>query len=254
MGFLSGKRFLVMGMASSSSLAYGIARSCAREGAELAFTFQDDRLAKRVRKLADQLGSALCFPCNVSSDEQIDELFKELKTHWDTFDGVVHAIGFAPSEAISGDYFDGLSREAFRIAHDVSSYSFSALAKGAHLMIREGGSLLTLSFIGATRVMPSYNTMGLAKASLESSVKYLAKVLGAKGVRVNALSSAPIETIAASGLGEIECLLKNQKSQSFLKRDITIDDVGNAAAFLLSNLASGISGQVIYVDGGFSSA
>lgn len=254
MGFLKEKRLLITGMLTSSSLAYGIARACRREGAELAFTYRDADIAKRVRKLAATLDSELCVPCDVTDDSQIDDAFGRLAAHWSGFDGFVHAIGFAPPEAISGDLLSGLSREGFRTAHDISAYSFPAMAKAARGMLRPGSSLLTLSYIGAERTMPGYNTMGMAKASLESSVKYLAKALGPQEIRVNAISSAPIRTIAASGLGCIGELLENQAAFAPLKREIGIDDVGNAAAFLLSDLAGGITSQIVYVDGGFNHA
>jgi enoyl-[acyl-carrier protein] reductase I len=253
MGFLAGKRILITGVLSSSSLAFGIAQACFREGAELAFTYQKEGVARRVQKIAAQFNSNLCFPCDVSSDEQIHDLFEQLGSQWPSLDGLVHSIGFAPPEAISGDFLTGLSRESFHIAHDISSYSFAALAKGALPMMANGqGALLTLSYIGANRVMPGYNTMGLAKASLEASIKYLARSLGPKDIRVNGLSSAPIRTIAATGLGEIDLLMTNQSAHSVMNREITIEDVGNTAAFLLSDLSGGISGQVVYVDGGFS--
>lgn len=254
MGFLQEKKLLISGMLTSSSIAYGIAKACQREGAELAFTYQDEGVAKRVRKLAASLGSELCFPCNVGDDTQIAAAIEQLGVHWNGLDGLVHAIGFAPAEAISGDLLSGLSREGFRAAHEISAYSFPALAKAARPLLRPGGSLLTLSYIGAMRTMPSYNTMGMAKASLEASVKYLAKALGPDNIRVNAISAAPIRTVAASGLGAIGELLANQTACAPLQHEISIDDVGNAAAFLLSDLALGITSQVLYVDGGFCHA
>ncbi|MDR3416528.1 MAG: enoyl-ACP reductase [Nevskia sp.] len=252
-GFLDDKRILVTGVLTNKSIAYGIAAACRRQGAQLAFTYQDERMVKRVRKVAEQFESALCFPCDVRSDEQIRSVFDGIGSEWGRLDGVVHSIGFAPPEAISGSFLDGLSREAFHLAHEVSSYSFPALAKAALPLLNPRGSLLTLSYIGAARVMPGYNTMGLAKASLEASVRYLAADLGPKGMRANAISAAVLPTIASSGLGAIDLLLENQKKRALVDRDMTIDDIGNVAAFLLSDLSGGINGQVIYVDGGFSS-
>lgn len=254
MNLLKDKNILISGMLTSSSLAYGIAKACRREGAELAFTYHNESIAKRVRKLADQLGSKLCFPCDVADDEQIARVHQHLSAHWNGLDGFVHAIGFAPAEAIAGDLFSGLSRQSFRIAHEISSYSFPAMAKAVQPLMRKGGSMLTMSYIGAVRTMPSYNSMGMAKASLEASVKYMAKVLGPHNVRVNAISSAPIRTVASSGLGSIEKLLSDQETIAPLAHEISIEDVGNTAMFLLSDLAAGISSQIIYVDGGFSSS
>ena len=253
MGFLNGKRILITGALTANSIAYGIAQACVREGAKLAFTYKDDRVAKRVQKLAEQVDCDFCFPCDVADDAQIEGVFDRLSSRWNSLDGIVHAIGFAPSEAVSGDYLDGLSRESFHIAHDISSYSFSALAKAARPLMQEsGGAMLTLSYIGAVRTMQSYNTMGLAKASLETSVRYLATSLGSKQIRVNGISAAPIRTVAASGLGEFELLLSNHQKAAPLLHQVTIEDIGNASAFLLSNLAAGITGQIVYVDGGFS--
>ena len=253
MGFLAGKRFLVTGVLSNRSIAYGIARACHREGAELAFSYVGERFKERVADFAAEFGSSLVFDCEVSDDAQIDRLFKDLAQTWPQFDGFVHSIGFAPREAISGDFLDGLSREAFRIAHDISAYSFPALAKASLPMLRPGGALLTLTYLGALRSMPNYNTMGLAKASLEASVRYLAASLGPKGVRVNGISSGPIKTLAASGIKGFGKMLE-ASANSPLGRNVTIDDVGNAAAFLLSDLASGITSEILYVDGGFSQA
>ena len=252
-GFLDGKRILIVGALSSSSLAYGVAKACFREGAHLAMTYQKESLAPRVLKLAKQFDSELCFPCDVASDAEIVRTVEDLSRDWATLDGIVHAVGFAPPEAISGDFLAGASREGFRIAHDISSYSFIALIKAALPLMKDSvGSILTLSYIGANRIMPAYNTMGLAKASLEAAVRYAAASLGPLNVRVNALSSAPVRTIAASGLGEIERILAQQVARAPLRRPIGIDEVGNAGAFLLSDLSSGITGQIVYVDGGFS--
>jgi enoyl-[acyl-carrier protein] reductase I len=253
MAFLSGKKILVTGLLSSRSIAYGIAKAARREGAELAFTYVGDRFKQRVVDLAREFGSDLVFPCDVASDEQISELFVSLAKRWDGLDGLVHAIGFAPREAIAGELLDGLTREGFRIAHDISSYSFPALAKAALPMMEgRGGSLLTLTYLGGVRQIPHYNTMGLAKASLEASVRYLAANLGPKGIRVNAISAGPIKTLAAAGIAGFTKIFKHVETFSPLRRNVTIDDVGNAAAFLLSDLAAGITADILYVDGGFN--
>jgi len=253
MGFLAGKRFLITGVLSNRSIAYGIAKACHREGAELAFSYVGERFKERVSEFAAEFGSTLVFDCDVASDAQIDTMFADLGQAWPAFDGVVHSIGFAPKEAIAGDFLDGLSRESFRIAHDISSYSFPALAKAAAPRLRPGAALLTLTYLGAVRSLPNYNTMGLAKASLEASVRYLAASLGPKGVRVNGISAGPIKTLAASGIKNFGKMLE-MTSHSPLGRNVTIDDVGNAAAFLLSDLAAGITSEITYVDGGFSQA
>ena len=251
MGFLNGKRILITGVLSNRSIAYGIARACNREGAELAFSYQGERFRERVSELAADFGSTLVFDCDVADDAQIDAMFAGLADAWPAFDGLVHSIGFAPRESIAGDFLDGLSRESFRIAHDISSYSFPALAKAAAPRLRPGAALLTLTYLGAVRSMPSYNTMGLAKASLEASVRYLAASLGPKGVRVNGISAGPIKTLAASGIKGFGKMLE-AASRSPLGRNVTIDDVGNVAAFLLSDLAAGVTSEITYVDGGFS--
>jgi enoyl-[acyl-carrier protein] reductase I len=253
MGFLTGKRLLITGVLSNRSIAYGIARACHREGAELAFSYQGERFQQRVADFAAEFGSSLVFDCDVSSDTQIDALFAQLSVAWPKFDGFVHSIGYAPKEAISGDFLQGLSREAFRMAHDISSYSFPAMAKVAAPLLRPGAALLTLTYLGALRSMPNYNTMGLAKASLEASVRYMASALGPKGVRVNGISAGPIKTLAASGIKGFGQMLQAASSAP-LGRNVTIDDVGNAAAFLLSDLASGITAEITYVDGGYSQA
>ena len=252
MGFLAGKRLLITGVLNNRSLAYGIARACHREGAELAFSYQGERFKSRITEFAAEFGSSLVFDCDVGDDAQIERLFADLGKHWDQFDGFVHAIAFAPREAIAGDFLDGLTRENFRIAHDISAYSFPALAKAAAPRLRPGAALLTLSYLGAVRYVPNYNTMGLAKASLEASVRFLAQSLGARGVRVNAISAGPIKTLAASGIKDFGKLLNEFAATTPIRRTITIDDVGNAAAFLLSDLAGGISAEIVYVDGGFS--
>jgi enoyl-[acyl-carrier protein] reductase I len=253
MSLLSGKRILVTGVLSNRSIAYGIARAARREGAELALTYVGDRFRERVEGFAQELGSSIVLPCDVSSDAQIEALFASLRGDWDGLDGLVHAIAFAPRETISGELLDGLSRDAFREAHDISAYSFPALAKAA-LPLMEGrhGALLTMSYLGAMRVVPHYNTMGLAKASLEASVRYLAANLGPRGIRVNGISAGPIKTLAASGIAGFGKILKFVERNAPLRRNVTIDDVGNAATFLLSDLAAGVTGEVLYVDAGFS--
>lgn len=253
MGFLANKRFLITGMISNRSIAYGIARAMHREGAELAFTYQGDRVRSRVEDLSKEFDSTLVFPCDVSSDDDINQVFANLGKHWDKLDGFVHAIAFAPREALDGEFLDGFTREAFRIAHDVSSYSFPAMAKAALPYLNANASLLTLSYLGAVRTMPHYNVMGMAKASLEASVRYLAMDMGRRGgYRVNGISAGPIKTLAASGIGDFNKLLAYNEKNAPLKRNVTIEEVGNAAAFLCSDLASGITGEITYVDGGFN--
>jgi len=253
MGFLTNKRILITGMISTRSIAYGIAQAMHREGAELAFTYQGERVRSRLLGLAKEFDSELIFQCDVGSDLEIDRLFIDLNKHWDGFDGLVHAIGFAPREALDGEFLDGFSREAFRIAHDISAYSFPAMAKAALPMLQgRNASLLTLSYLGAVRTMPHYNVMGMAKASLEASVRYLAMDLGRTGIRVNGISAGPIKTLAASGIADFNKLLSYNAKNAPLKRNVTIEEVGNAAAFLCSDLASGITGEITYVDGGFN--
>jgi enoyl-[acyl-carrier protein] reductase I len=253
MGFLQDRKILVTGMLSSRSIAYGIARACHREGAKLAFTFQGERVEDRVRELAAEFGSDIVLACDVSRDEDISGLFEQLGKHWDGLDGLVHSIAFAPREALVGDFLDGLTREAFQIAHDISSYSFAALTKAA-LPMMEGrdAAVLTLSYLGAERALPNYNVMGLAKASLEANVRYLAQSLGPRGMRVNSVSAGPIKTLAAAGIGNFGKLLAYNEKSAPMRRNVTIDEVGNAAAFLLSPLASGITGEILYVDAGFN--
>lgn len=254
MGFLAGKRVLITGLLSNRSIAYGIAKACHREGARLAFTYQNDRFKDRVAKFADELGSHLIFQCDVADDAQIDQLFHELGQGWEGLDGLVHSIAFAPGEAIEGDFLEGMTRENFRIAHDISSYSYPALAKAARPMLLKGNhpALLALSYLGAERTLPNYNTMGLAKASLEAATRYLAFCLGPQGIRANSISAGPIKTLAASGIGNFGKLLAYNAHHAPLRRNVTIDEVGNAAAFLLSDLASGITGEIMYVDGGLN--
>ncbi len=253
MSFLANKRILITGVLSNRSIAYGIARACHQQGAQLAFTYVGDRFRERVADLAAEFGSDIVLPCDVAEDAQIEGAVASLREQWDSLDGVVHAIGFAPREAIAGQFLDGLSREAFQIAHDISVYSFPALVKAA-LPLMEGrrGSALTLSYLGAERVVPNYNTMGVAKAALEASVRYLASDLGPSGLRVNAISAGPIKTLAASGIKDFSKILHYVEENAPLRRNVTIEDVGNAAAFLLSDLAAGITGEIVHVDGGFS--
>ena len=240
MGFLAGKRILVTGVLSNRSIAYGIARACHQQGAELAFTYVGDRFKDRVSEFAAEFGSDIVLPCDVAEDSQIEATFTDLAKRWDGLDGLVHSIGFAPREAIAGNFLDGLSREGFRIAHDISAYSFAAMAKAAlPLMDGRNGSVLTLTYLGAERVVPNYNTMGLAKASLEASVRYLATALGPRGIR-------------ASGIKDFSAILKFVEAQAPLRRNVTIDDVGNVAAFMLSDLAAGVTGEITHVDAGFS--
>ncbi len=252
MGFLAGKRILVTGVLSNRSIAYGIARACHREGAELAFTYVGDRFKERITEFAAEFDSTLVFPCDVGSDDEIAALFTELGKSWPKLDGLVHAIGFATRESIAGDFVEGLSREGFRIAHDISAYSFPALAKAALAMLSDKASLLTLTYLGSDRVVPNYNTMGLAKASLEASVRYLAESLGKRGVRVNGISAGPIKTLAAAGIKGFRGILDFVATHAPLRRNVTIDDVGNVAAFLLSDLAAGVTAEITYVDGGFN--
>ena len=251
-GFLSGKKLLITGVLSNRSIAYGIAKACHDQGAELAFSYVGERFKERITEFAADFGSTLIFDCDVANDQQIDQLFKDLSQHWPTFDGFVHSIGFAPKEAIAGDFLDGLSREAFQIAHDISAYSFPAMAKAALPYLNDKSAVLTLSYLGAIRTVPNYNTMGLAKASLEASVRYLAGSVGPKGIRANGISAGPIKTLPASGIKGFGKILEAVEQTAPLRRNVTIDDVGNTAAFLLSDLANGITAEIIYVDNGFS--
>ncbi|WKB52968.1 enoyl-ACP reductase FabI [Eleftheria terrae] len=252
MGFLAGKRLLITGLLSNRSIAYGIAKACRREGAELAFSYVGERFKDRITEFAREFDSELVFDCDVGDDAQIERLFADLRTSWPSFDGFVHAIGFAPREAIAGDFLDGLSRESFRIAHEISAYSFPAMAKAAAPMLNPNAALLTLTYLGAVRYVPSYNTMGVAKAALESSVRYLASSLGPRGIRVNGISAGPIKTLAASGIKGFGKILSVVEQNAPLRRNVTIDDVGNVAAFLLSDLAGGVTAEITYVDAGFS--
>jgi len=253
MGFLQGRRILVTGMLSNRSIAYGIAKACAREGAELAFTYQAEGVRERVLGLAREFGTDRVFACDVADDAQIEALFADLRRSWNTLDGLVHAIAFAPREALKGPFHESVTREAFRIAHDISSYSLAAMARAAApMMAGRAGSIVTLSYLGAERAMPSYNVMGLAKASLEACVRYLASSMGPGNTRVNAISAGPIKTLAAAGIGGFSKILGYVEKNSPLRRGVTTEEVGNTAAFLLSDLSSGITGEVIYVDAGFS--
>ena len=253
MGIMQGKRVLIVGVASPRSIAWGIAEAMHREGAELAFTYQTEKLRSRVDKIAEQTGSKLVMPLDVASDKQIDQVFNTLSEHWDGLDGIVHAVGFAPRDQIEGEFAEVVTREGFRIAHDISSYSFAALAKaGKPLMEGRNASLLTLSYLGAVRAMPSYNVMGLAKASLEANVRYLAHGLGPHGIRVNGISAGPIKTLAAAGISKFRAMLDHVETTAPLRRSVSIQDVGNAAAFLCSDLAAGITGEITYVDAGYN--
>ena len=252
MSFLKGKKILLTGLLSNRSIAYGIAKACHAQGAELAFSYVGERFKDRITDFAAEFNSNLIFDCDVGDDDQIEKMFQDLAVRWPKFDGFVHSIGFAPREAIAGDFLDGLSRESFKIAHDISAYSFPAMAKAALPHLNLDAALLTLTYLGALRVVPSYNTMGLAKASLEASVRYLANSLGPKGIRVNGISSGPIKTLAASGIKGFGKILSLVESTAPIRRNVTTDDVGNTAAFLMSSLASGISAEIVYVDGGFS--
>jgi len=253
MGFLHDKKILITGLLSSRSIAYGVSAAAKREGAVLAFTYQGEGVKDRVIKLAKEFGSDLVFPCDVSSDGEIDQLFASLGKHWDGLDGIVHSIAYAPREQLDNDYLGSVTREGFRIAHEISSYSLAALAKaGLPMMQGRNGAILTMSYLGAVRSVPHYNVMGLAKASLEANVRYMAQSLGPKGIRINAISAGPIKTLAAAGIADFSKLLGHHAKNAPLRRNTTIEEVGNAAAFLLSDLASGMTGEIMYVDGGFN--
>lgn len=253
-GFLAGKRALIVGVLNNRSIAYGIARSMRQQGAELAFTYVNDQLKERVETVAHEFGSTILLPCDVSSDEQVTDLFKNLKTHWDKFDILVHSVAFAPADQLEGDFIDSVNREGFRIAHDISSYSFAALGRAAHpLMEGRNGAMIALTYLGAMRAMPNYNVMGLAKASLEANVRYMAYSLGPKGIRVNAVSAGPVKTLAASGVKSFRKMLNYYEKVTPLRRNVTLEQVGDASAFLCSDLAGGITGEVLHVDSGFHS-
>jgi enoyl-[acyl-carrier protein] reductase I len=253
MGFLSGKRALIVGLASNRSIAWGIAKAMQRQGADLAFTYQNDKLHDRVAKMAGECGTEITVPCDVSNDEEIDAVFDHLDNYWDHLDIIIHSVAYAPRTELEGDYLETVSRDGFRVAHEISSYSFSALAKaGCRMMEGRDGALLTLSYYGAEKAMPNYNIMGLAKASLEANVRYMAQSLGPDGIRVNAISAGPIKTLAAAGISNFRKMLTLMERTSPLRRNITIEEVGNTAAFLCSDLASGITGEVTYVDAGYN--
>lgn len=253
MAMLKGKKALIVGVASPRSIAWGIAEAMHRQGAELAFTFQNDKLKSRVEKIAEETGSSIVLPLDVADDDQIRDVFTALEKEWGSLDILVHAVGFAPREQLAGEMVDVIDREGFRIAHDISAYSFPALARaGRHLMQGRNAAMLTMTYMGSVRAMPNYNVMGLAKASLEASVRYLAHGLGPEGIRVNGISAGPIKTLAASGVSKLRAMLEHVEETSPLRRNVTIEDVGNAAAFLCSDLAGGITGEITYVDAGYN--
>ena len=251
---LKNKKILIAGLANKHSIAAGIAKAMHAQGAELAFTYQSERLKRNVEKIAEELGSSILIECDVASDESIDMMYRELKTHWDSFDGFVHSIGYAPANELEGNFVDSATREGFKIAHDISSYSFTAMAKAAKPMLNDNAALLTLTYLGAIQSLPNYNVMGLAKASLEANTRFLAAALGPDGIRVNAISAGPIKTLAASGVKNFRKMLTNYANRAPLRRPVTTLEVGNVAAFLCSDLASGVTGEITYVDGGFNTA
>ncbi len=253
MGFLNGKKALVVGIASTRSIAYGIAQAMHREGAELAFSYANERLKSRVEKFAAEFGSDIVLPCDVSIDSEITGLFDHLGRRWESLECLVHSVAFAPREALDGDYLANLDREGFRIAHDISSYSLAAMAKAGRAMMQNtNGSIITMTYLGSERALPNYNIMGVAKASLEANVRYLAAALGPEGIRVNSISAGPIKTLASAGIGSFKKILDEVAKNSPLRRNVTIDHVGNTAAFLCSDLAAGITGENIYVDSGYN--
>jgi enoyl-[acyl-carrier protein] reductase I len=253
MGFLTGKRALIVGVASPRSIAWGIAEAMHEQGAELAFTYQTEKLKSRVEKIAVQCNSQIVLPCDVASDSEIEQVFTDLASHWDGYDILIHAVGFAPRDQLEGDYMDVITREGFQIAHDISSYSFAALAKaGLDMMAGRNAALLTLTYMGSTRSMPSYNVMGLAKASLEANIRYMAQSLGPKGIRVNGISAGPVKTLAAAGISQFRQMLHHVEDTAPLRRTISAREVGNVAAFLCSDLASGVTGEITFVDSGYN--
>lgn len=251
---LKDKKILITGLANKYSIAAGIASAMHREGAQLAFTYQNERLLKNLKPLAEEYGSDILIECDVASDESIENSFNELSKKWDNFDGFVHSIGFAPSDQLEGNFVDVTTREGFQIAHDISSYSFTALAKASKPMLNDGSALLTLTYLGALQTIPNYNVMGLAKASLEANTRFLAASMGSDNVRVNAISAGPIKTLAASGVKNFRKMLSQHSSRAPLGRTVTIEEVGNVAAFLCSDYASGVTGEITYVDAGFNTA
>lgn len=253
MGFLQGKRALIVGVASNRSIAWGIAKAMHREGAELAFTYQNEKLKSRVDAVAEECNSSICLPCDVASDHEIDQVFEQLGQHWDGLDIIIHSVGFAPREQLQGDYIDAVTREGFSIAHDISAYSFAALAKAGRSMMKgRNGSMLTLSYLGSVRAVPFYNVMGLAKASLEANVRYMANSLGPEGIRVNAISAGPIKTLAAAGISNFRKMMDHVERTTPLRKTVSTEEVGNVAAFLSSDLASGVTGEITYVDAGYN--
>ena len=252
MTILSNHRALIVGLVSNRSIAYGVAESFAREGAELAFTYQSDKLEERVRKMAAEFGSELCYQCDVTSDEQIARVFSDLGQHWDGLDTIVHSVAFAPADQLSGDYIDNLTRTGFHIANDISAYSFAAIAKaGLPLLMKREGNLITMTYLGAERAIPNYNVMGIAKAALEANVRYMAASLGPRGIRVNAISAGPIRTLAASGIQDFRKMLSTNEKITPMRRNVSIQNVGDTAAFLASKMADGITGEIIHVDAGY---
>ncbi len=252
MAFLQGKRALIVGLASNRSIAWGVAQAMKQQGAELAFTYQNDKLQSRVEKMSAELDSDITLPCDVASDTDIERVFERLDDYWDHVDIIVHSVAFAPREALEGDYLDAITREGFNTAHEISSYSFAALAKaGRNMMEGRDGAMLTMSYLGAERAMPNYNVMGLAKASLEANVRYMAASLGPDGIRVNGISAGPIRTLAAAGISDFRSMLNHVEKNAPMRRNITIEDVGNTSAFLCSDLAAGITGEIVYVDSGY---
>ncbi len=253
MGFLNGKKALIVGLASHRSIAWGIAQAMHREGAELAFTYQNEKLQSHVEKMAAELDSDIAIPCDIGHDSDIEKAYEHLDDYWDHLDIIVHSVAYAPHEALEGDYLDTVTRDAFNTAHEISSYSFAALAKaGRNMMEGRNGALITISHLGAERTLPSYNVMGLAKASLEANVRYMAASLGPDGIRVNSISAGPVKALTATGISNFRHILNHVEKNAPLRRNITIEEVGNTAAFLCSDLASGITGENIYVDGGYN--
>jgi len=253
MGFMTGKKALIVGLASKRSIAWGIAQAFAREGAELAFTYQNEKLKPRVEAMANELNSNITFALDVAHDDEIEAITPTIRKHWDSLNVLVHSVGFAPRDQLVGTYVESVTREGFQIAHDISSYSLAALAKST-LSLMEGNqsSILTLSYLGAIRAIPNYNVMGLAKASLEANVRFLAADLGPRGIRVNGISAGAIKTLAAAGISDFRKMLSHIEKVAPIRRNVTPEDVGNAAAFLCSDLASGVTGEIMYVDGGFN--